>query len=150
MRMYTKLFTLLLLIGVSFTSFSAQQGKNKKTKKTKVQKTDVKKPMNAADAMPSKAAETSDKKENAQIGLSENSTSLPLNKEVRYGKLANGLTYYIQHNTKPENRVEFRLAVNAGSNQEEDNQKGLAHFVEHMAFNGSKHFSKNELVNYLE
>lgn len=76
--------------------------------------------------------------------------SLPLNKDVRYGKLANGLTYYIQHNTKPENRVELRLAVNAGSNQEEENQKGLAHFVEHMAFNGSKHFSKNELVNYLE
>ncbi len=75
---------------------------------------------------------------------------LPLNKEVRYGKLPNGLTYYIQHNNKPENRVELRLAVNAGSNQEEETQKGLAHFVEHMAFNGTRHFSKNELVNYLE
>ena len=75
---------------------------------------------------------------------------LPLNPAVRYGKLSNGLTYYIQKNKKPENRVEFRLAVNVGSNQEEENQKGLAHFVEHMAFNGSKHFSKNELVNYLE
>ena len=80
----------------------------------------------------------------------ESQKPLPLNKEVRFGKLANGLTYYIQHNTKPENRVEFRLAVNAGSNQEEVTQKGLAHFVEHMAFNGSTHFSKNELVNYLE
>lgn len=76
--------------------------------------------------------------------------TLPLNKEVRYGKLPNGLTYYIQHNKKPENRVELRLAVNAGSNQEEGTQKGLAHFVEHMAFNGTKHFSKNELVDYLE
>lgn len=75
---------------------------------------------------------------------------LPLNKEVRYGILSNGLTYYIQHNNKPENRVELRLAVNAGSNQEEETQKGLAHFVEHMAFNGTKHFSKNELVDYLE
>jgi len=76
--------------------------------------------------------------------------TLPLNKEVRYGKLPNGLTYYIQHNKKPENRVELRLAVNAGSNQEEGTQKGLAHFVEHMAFNGTKHFSKNQLVDYLE
>lgn len=76
--------------------------------------------------------------------------TLPLNKEVRYGKLSNGLTYYIQHNNKPENRVELRLAVNAGSNQQEGTQKGLAHFVEHMAFNGTKHFSKNELVDYLE
>ncbi len=76
--------------------------------------------------------------------------TLPLNKEIRYGKLPNGLTYYIQHNNKPENRVELRLAVNAGSNQEEGTQKGLAHFVEHMAFNGTKHFSKNELVDYLE
>lgn len=75
---------------------------------------------------------------------------LPLSKEVRYGKLPNGLTYYIRHNEKPEDRVELRLAVNAGSNQEEDNQRGLAHFVEHMAFNGSRHFSKNELVDYLE
>lgn len=56
----------------------------------------------------------------------------------------------MQKNSKPENRVELRLAVNAGSNQEDASQKGLAHFVEHMAFNGSKHFSKNELVNYLE
>lgn len=77
-------------------------------------------------------------------------SALSLNKAVKYGKLSNGITYYIQHNTKPENRVEFRLAVNAGSNQEEETQRGLAHFVEHMAFNGSKHFSKNELVNYLE
>ncbi|MEZ5025149.1 MAG: insulinase family protein [Chitinophagales bacterium] len=80
----------------------------------------------------------------------KNETPLPLNPLVRYGKLANGLTYYIQKNTKPENRVELRLAVNAGSNQEDSTQKGLAHFVEHMAFNGSKHFSKNDLVNYLE
>ena len=75
----------------------------------------------------------------------ESQKPLPLNKEVRFGKLANGLTYYIQHNTKPENRVEFRLAVNAGSNQEEVTQKGLAHFVEHMAFNGTNNF-KNAIV----
>jgi zinc protease len=75
---------------------------------------------------------------------------LPLDKTIRYGTLPNGLKYYIKQNNKPENRVEFRLAVNAGSNQEDDNQKGLAHFLEHMAFNGSTHFKKNDLVNFLE
>ncbi|MFO0434920.1 MAG: M16 family metallopeptidase, partial [Sphingobacteriaceae bacterium] len=75
---------------------------------------------------------------------------LPLNPSVKTGKLKNGLTYYIQHNTKPEKRAELRLAVNAGSTMENDDQQGLAHFVEHMAFNGSKNFKKNDLVNYLE
>lgn len=75
---------------------------------------------------------------------------LPLDPEVRMGKLKNGLTYYIRKNSKPEKRVEFRLAVNAGSILEDDNQQGLAHFVEHMAFNGTKHFEKNELVHYLQ
>jgi zinc protease len=75
---------------------------------------------------------------------------LPLNPSVRTGKLKNGLTYYIQRNTKPEKRAELRLAVNAGSTMENDDQQGLAHFVEHMAFNGSKNFKKNDLVNYLE
>src|SRR5690606_32604577 len=58
--------------------------------------------------------------------------------------------YYIMVNHKPENRAEFRLAVKAGSMQEDEDQLGLAHFVEHMAFNGTQNFSKNELVNYLE
>lgn len=75
---------------------------------------------------------------------------IPLSKDVVSGRLANGLKYYILPNKKPENRVELRLAVNAGSIQEDDDQLGLAHFVEHMAFNGTKHFAKNELVNYLE
>lgn len=70
--------------------------------------------------------------------------------DVKTGKLENGLTYYIIQNKKPENRMELRLAVNAGATSEEDNQQGLAHFVEHMAFNGTRHFKKNELVNYLE
>lgn len=75
---------------------------------------------------------------------------IPTDPSVKMGTLANGMRYYIQRNTKPENRMELRLAVNTGSMQEADNQKGLAHFVEHMAFNGTKHFEKNELVNYLE
>jgi len=77
-------------------------------------------------------------------------TSLPQDPSVTIGKLANGLTYYIKANHKPEKRAELRIAVKAGSMQEDEDQQGLAHFVEHMAFNGSTHFSKNELVNYLE
>ncbi|HYH55916.1 MAG TPA: pitrilysin family protein, partial [Anseongella sp.] len=75
---------------------------------------------------------------------------LPLNPEVKTGKLANGLTYYIQQNEKPENRAELRLVVKAGSVLETEAQQGLAHFVEHMAFNGTENFSKNELINFLE
>ena len=66
------------------------------------------------------------------------------------GKLSNGMKYYIQKNAKPENRAELRLAVNAGSILEDEDQKGLAHFVEHMAFNGTENFEKSELVDYLE
>src|SRR5438067_3135918 len=69
---------------------------------------------------------------------------------VKVGKLPNGLTYYIRKNPKPEKKVELRLAVNAGSILEENEQRGLAHFMEHMGFNGSKHFPKNELVDYLQ
>ncbi len=75
---------------------------------------------------------------------------LPLSPKVKKGVLKNGMSYYIEKNTKPENRAELRLAVNAGSTMENDDQQGLAHFVEHMAFNGSKNFKKNDLVNYLE
>ncbi len=75
---------------------------------------------------------------------------IPTDPEFRSGVLENGMRYYIRKNGKPENRVELRLAVKAGSNQEDDDQQGLAHFVEHMAFNGTKHFKKSELVDYLE
>jgi len=75
---------------------------------------------------------------------------IPMDDRVRTGQLENGLKYFIQKNGKPENRAELRLAINAGSMQEDEDQLGLAHFVEHMAFNGSKNFKKNELVDYLE
>jgi zinc protease len=75
---------------------------------------------------------------------------LPVDPDVRIGKLDNGLTYYIRKNKKPENRVELRLAVNAGSIQENDDQQGLAHFMEHMNFNGTKTFPKNELIDFLQ
>lgn len=76
--------------------------------------------------------------------------NLPLDPKTRTGTLPNGVKYFIRHNAKPEKRAELRLAVNAGSIMENDNQQGLAHFVEHMAFNGTKNFKKNELVDYLE
>ncbi len=75
---------------------------------------------------------------------------IPLDPKVRIGSFENGLKYYIRTNSEPENRAQFWLAVNAGSVLEDDDQKGLAHFVEHMAFNGTEHFSKNELIHYLE
>ncbi|MDB5109106.1 MAG: insulinase family protein, partial [Mucilaginibacter sp.] len=75
---------------------------------------------------------------------------LPLDPAVRTGKLANGFTYYIRHNEEPKNRVVFYLANKVGSILETDEQQGLAHFLEHMSFNGTTHFPKNELVNYLQ
>lgn len=75
---------------------------------------------------------------------------LPMDSAVVVGKLPNGLRYYIRRNTNPTDRAELRLVVNAGSVLEDDNQRGLAHFVEHMAFNGTTHFKKNELIHYLE
>ena len=70
--------------------------------------------------------------------------SIPVDPNVRIGKLDNGLTYYIRHNEKPENRVEFYIAQKVGSILEEPQQRGLAHFLEHMAFNGTKNFPGNE------
>ncbi len=75
---------------------------------------------------------------------------IPVNKDVKIGKLENGLTYYIRQNSMPENKVELRLVVNAGSILETDKQRGLAHFMEHMNFNGTKNFQHNELVDYLQ
>ncbi|HEY2722691.1 MAG TPA: insulinase family protein, partial [Chitinophagaceae bacterium] len=75
---------------------------------------------------------------------------IPVDPNVKVGKLPNGLTYYIEKNSKPEKKMELRLVVNAGSVLEDPDQLGLAHFMEHMNFNGSKHFPKNELVDYLQ
>lgn len=82
--------------------------------------------------------------QNKEIQLNLNE-QIELNETVRTGKLENGLTYFVKSNKKPENLIEFRLAVNAGSVLEEDNQVGLAHFLEHMGFNGSKHFPGNTM-----
>ncbi|UMR30244.1 insulinase family protein [Massilia sp. MB5] len=77
-------------------------------------------------------------------------TRIPVAPEARLGKLENGLSYYIRKNAQPEQRLELRLVVKAGSMQEDEDQLGLAHFTEHMAFNGSRHFRKNELISWLQ
>ncbi|UTY58788.1 pitrilysin family protein [Massilia sp. erpn] len=77
-------------------------------------------------------------------------TRIPVAPEARLGKLENGLSYYIRKNALPEKQLELRLVVKAGSMQEDEDQLGLAHFTEHMAFNGSRHFRKNELVSWLQ
>ncbi len=75
---------------------------------------------------------------------------LPIDPEVRYGKLDNGLTYYIRHNEQPKQRCEFHIAQAVGAILEEDHQNGLAHFLEHMAFNGTEHFEGKGIINYFE
>ena len=76
--------------------------------------------------------------------------ALPVDSLIRSGTLDNGLRYFIRPNQEPADRVELRLIVRAGSLQEAESQRGLAHFVEHMAFNGTIHFAKNELIDFLE
>ena len=80
----------------------------------------------------------------------KNDSKIPFDPNVKKGVLKNGLTYYIRKNSKPENKVDLRLIVNAGSILENDDQQGLAHFMEHMNFNGTKRFPKNQLVDYLQ
>ena len=75
---------------------------------------------------------------------------IPVDPKVMMGQFPNGLRYYIRENRRPENRAELRLVVNAGSVQEDDDQLGLAHFLEHMAFNGTKNFAKHELIEFME
>ncbi len=80
----------------------------------------------------------------------DDTPALPMDPAIRTGTLANGMTFYIRKHTKPEKRVYLWMAVDAGSVLEDDDQKGLAHFVEHMAFNGTKRFEKNTLIDFLE
>ncbi len=76
--------------------------------------------------------------------------TIPVDKDVRIGKLDNGLTYYIRHNNWPEHRAEFYIAQKVGAIQEEESQRGLAHFLEHMCFNGSTHFPGNQVMRWCE
>lgn len=82
--------------------------------------------------------------------FSQQLPELPIDPEVRKGQLENGLTYYIRHNELPKGQADFYIAQNVGSALEEDNQRGLAHFLEHMCFNGTTHFPGNSLISWLE
>ena len=86
----------------------------------------------------------------AQVAMAQMMMSLPVDKDVRIGKLDNGLTYYIRYNNWPENRAEFFIAQRVGSIQENDDQRGLAHFLEHMCFNGTENFKGNEVIRWCE
>ena len=83
----------------------------------------------------------------ANLGLTE---AIPVDPDVTLGEFENGVNYYIKVNKKPENRAALWLAVNAGSVLEDNDQLGLAHLAEHMGFNGTKHFAKQQLIDYLE
>ncbi|MCI5833795.1 MAG: insulinase family protein [Prevotella sp.] len=84
------------------------------------------------------------------ISLAASSTAFSMTQQVRTGTLPNGLTYYIMRNQEPKGQADFFLAQRTGSVQEKENERGLAHFLEHMAFNGSEHFPGNSLITYLE
>ncbi|MCH9613071.1 MAG: hypothetical protein S4CHLAM102_15750 [Chlamydiia bacterium] len=84
------------------------------------------------------------------VCASEQNNQIPLDKKVVSGVLDNGLTYYIRHNGFPKNKASFRLVVNAGSIQEEANEQGLAHFLEHMCFRGSENFNDHAVIDYFE
>ena len=84
----------------------------------------------------------------AGMASAQQMPAIPIDPNVRIGKLDNGLTYYIRHNNWPENVANFYIAQRVGSIQEEESQRGLAHFLEHMAFNGSEHFPDSTLLEY--
>ncbi|WP_427874415.1 M16 family metallopeptidase [Flavobacterium sp. MMS24-S5] len=85
-----------------------------------------------------------------QGAFSQFKTNIPLDKNVTTGKLKNGLTYYILHNEEPKDRASFYFVQNVGAILEDDNQNGLAHFLEHMAFNGTEHFKGKGIIKMLE
>ena len=84
------------------------------------------------------------------IAVAQQPQPLPIDSAVRVGKLENGLTYYIRHNEYPKQRAEFHIAQAVGAILEEDHQNGLAHFLEHMAFNGTEHFAGKGIIEYFE
>lgn len=86
----------------------------------------------------------------AAFAFGQSVPNLPNDPATKVGKLENGMTYYIRHNDKPEGRAEFYLATNVGALQEAPDQDGLAHFLEHMCFNGTKNFPGKGILNWLE
>lgn len=86
----------------------------------------------------------------SKLNIKSLDANIPLDPEILHGKLDNGLQYYIKENKKPENRADLQIIIKCGSVLENDNQQGLAHFTEHMCFNGTKHYPKDALVSFLE
>eukprot|EP01029_Cantina_marsupialis_P032255 TRINITY_DN966_c1_g3_i1.p2 TRINITY_DN966_c1_g3~~TRINITY_DN966_c1_g3_i1.p2 ORF type:complete len:935 (-),score=155.99 TRINITY_DN966_c1_g3_i1:15366-18170(-) len=86
----------------------------------------------------------------ALMSKAQNTTTIPLDSQVKYGKLSNGMTYYVMHNEEPKDRASLYFVQNVGAILEEDSQNGLAHFLEHMAFNGLENFPGKNMINYLE
>jgi len=150
----SKLWSLIVLLffvsivqfGCKTTSSTANKNNEKDEKEDVVANEDTSSPSPINIGNISSNATSSETKE----GASGMDAELPFTPNVKVGKLDNGMYYYIRRNEKPENRLELRLAVDAGSMQEDDDQLGLAHFVEHMAFNGTTNFEKNDLINFLE
>ena len=146
---FLALFLFVLLgyteMGCKSSSDTTSSSKNKKADTLAKSDTTAPSPINGLGSLGSTA--TTDAAQEAASGMD---AELPFSPEVRTGKLDNGMHYYIRKNATPENRIELRLAVDAGSMQEDDDQQGLAHFVEHMAFNGTTNFAKNDLINFLE
>ncbi len=91
-----------------------------------------------------------EKTNESQKSIPQLNDIIPIDKNVTIGNLDNGIKYYIRQNEKPENRAQLRLVFKAGSILEDEDQQGLAHFVEHMCFNGTEHFQKQELIDFLE
>jgi zinc protease len=129
--MHRRLGIFIFVLTFSFTVFGCQS-----VRKTAVTESDE------------KAA----RKQNFESGKTANRLHeiIPVDPAVTVGTLQNGFTYYVRENQKPSNRAVLRLVVNAGSVLEDENEQGLAHFVEHMAFNGTEHFKKTEVIDYLE
>ncbi len=107
-------------------------------------------PAVSASSAPLHTAEEIPLEQARRIAAGALDAAIPPTPAIRTGKFDNGFTYYIRTNHRPEERAELRLVVNAGSILEDEDQLGLAHFVEHMAFNGTRNFEKQELVDYLE
>lgn len=148
----SKFLTLLLFVLLAYAetgckSSSETTASNKNKTQETVAKSNTEEPSSLSGLGSLGSTATTDA---AKEGASGMNAKLPFSPEIRTGVLDNGMHYYIRKNAKPENRIELRLAVNAGSMQEDDDQQGLAHFVEHMAFNGTTNFAKNDLINFLE
>lgn len=147
------LCTALLLGGVHIGCKSTDKtttSKTNKDNKETVADADTSEPENVSPISGLGSLGGTTQTDNAEEQESGMKAELPFSPNFRTGTLDNGMRYYIRKNSKPENRIELRLAVNAGSMQEDDDQQGLAHFVEHMAFNGTTNFEKNDLINFLE